>query len=138
MGRFDPRGVNPQLVRNVREALDREGFSSVRIVASGGFNVAKIASFEEAAVTVDAYGVGSALIRGENDFTADVVVGRPSRGQGGARLPAEPPARARSLKAGVGLELVQKAPPNAPRLAKSVPDPAGSSSGPFLPKQETC
>ena len=29
---------------------------------------------------VDAYGVGSSLIRGENDFTADVVVtdGRPS------------------------------------------------------------
>src|SRR4029453_8547987 len=64
MGRFDPRGVNPQLVRNVREALDREGFSSVRIVASGGFNVAKIASFEEDAVPVDAYGVGSALVRG--------------------------------------------------------------------------
>jgi nicotinate phosphoribosyltransferase len=80
MGRFDPRGVNPQLVRNVREALDREGFSSVRIVASGGFNVAKIASFEDAAVPVDAYGVGSALIRGENDFTADIVMtdGRPS------------------------------------------------------------
>ena len=80
MGRFDPRGVNPQLVRNVREALDREGFSSVRIVASGGFNVAKIASFEEAAVPVDAYGVGSSLIRGANDFTADVVLtdGRPS------------------------------------------------------------
>ena len=29
---------------------------------------------------VDSYGVGSALIRGENDFTADVVLtdGRPS------------------------------------------------------------
>ena len=89
MGRFDPRGVNPQLVRNVREALDREGFSSVRIVASGGFNVAKIASFEEAAVPVDAYGVGSALIRGENDFTADVVVrdGHPAAKAGRGYLP---------------------------------------------------
>jgi nicotinate phosphoribosyltransferase len=30
-------------------------------------------------VPVDAYGVGSSLIRGENDFTADVVIvdGRP-------------------------------------------------------------
>ena len=27
---------------------------------------------------VDAYGVGSALIRGENDFTADVVMPRPA------------------------------------------------------------
>jgi nicotinate phosphoribosyltransferase len=89
MGRFDPRGVNPQLVRNVREALDREGFSAVRIVASGGFNVAKIASFEEAAVPVDAYGVGSALIRGENDFTADVVVrdGHPAAKAGRGYLP---------------------------------------------------
>ena len=42
MGRFDPRGVNPQLVRNVREALDREGFPRVRIVVSGGFTAAKI------------------------------------------------------------------------------------------------
>ncbi len=89
MGRFDPRGVNPQLVRNVREALDREGFPSVRIVASGGFNVAKIAAFEEAAVPVDAYGVGSALIRGENDFTADIVVrdGRPAAKAGRGYLP---------------------------------------------------
>jgi nicotinate phosphoribosyltransferase len=89
MGRFDPRGVNPQLVRNVREALDREGFPSVRIVASGGFNVAKIASFEDDAVPVDAYGVGSALIRGENDFTADIVVrdGRPAGKAGRGYLP---------------------------------------------------
>ena len=88
-GRFDPRGVNPQLVRNVREALDREGFPGVRIVASGGFNVAKIASFEDDAVPVDAYGVGSALIRGENDFTADIVVrdGRPAAKAGRGYLP---------------------------------------------------
>jgi nicotinate phosphoribosyltransferase len=31
-------------------------------------------------VPVDAYGIGSSLIRGENDFTADIVLtdGRPS------------------------------------------------------------
>jgi nicotinate phosphoribosyltransferase len=73
MGRFDPRGVNPELVRKVREALDREGFPDVRIVVSGGFTVDKIRAFEAAAVPVDAYGVGSSLIRGENDFTGDVV-----------------------------------------------------------------
>jgi nicotinate phosphoribosyltransferase len=89
MGRFDPRGVNPQLVRNVREALDREGFPAVRIVASGGFTADKIAAFEADAVPVDAYGVGSALIRGENDFTADVVVrdGRPAAKAGRGYLP---------------------------------------------------
>jgi nicotinate phosphoribosyltransferase len=74
MGDFDPRGVNERLVRKVRGALDEEGFGGVQIVASGGFTVDKIRAFEERGVPVDAYGVGSSLIRGQNDFTADVVV----------------------------------------------------------------
>jgi nicotinate phosphoribosyltransferase len=80
MGDFDPRGVNERLVWKVREALDRDGFERVKIVASGGFTVEKLARFEEAGVPVDAYGIGSSLIRGENDFTADIVMtdGRPS------------------------------------------------------------
>lgn len=73
MGEFDPRGVNPHLVWNVRRALDAAGFGHVRIVVSGGFDAAKIRRFKEARVPVDAYGVGSALIRGRYDFTADVV-----------------------------------------------------------------
>jgi nicotinate phosphoribosyltransferase len=80
MGDFTPTGVNPRLVWKVRQALDREGFNSVRIVVSGGFTVEKIHEFEEDDVPVDAYGVGSSLIRGSNDFTADIVMtdGRPS------------------------------------------------------------
>jgi nicotinate phosphoribosyltransferase len=80
LGDFDPRGVNERLVRNVREALDRDGFEHVKIVASGGFDADRIRAFEERGVPVDSYGVGSALIRGENDFTADIVMtdGRPS------------------------------------------------------------
>jgi nicotinate phosphoribosyltransferase len=72
-------GVNPELVRLVRQALDEAGHERVRIVASGGFTVAKIAEFEAQDVPVDAYGVGSSLVRGSNDFTADVVMvnGRP-------------------------------------------------------------
>jgi nicotinate phosphoribosyltransferase len=35
--------------------------------------VDKIRAFEADGVPVDAYGVGSSLIRGENDFTADIV-----------------------------------------------------------------
>lgn len=75
-----PRGVVPELVSLVREALDAAGHQRVRIVASGGFDVRRISDFEAAGVPVDAYGVGSALIRGSNDFTADIVVcdGRPS------------------------------------------------------------
>jgi nicotinate phosphoribosyltransferase len=80
LGDFDPRGVNDRLVRKVREALDRDGFERVKIVVSGGLNAERIREFEEQGVPVDSYGVGSALIRGENDFTADVVLtdGRPS------------------------------------------------------------
>ena len=79
LGDFDPRGVNERLVREVRQALDEDGFERVRIVVSGGFTVAKIEEFERRGVPVDAYGVGSSLIRGENDFTADIVLadGRP-------------------------------------------------------------
>jgi nicotinate phosphoribosyltransferase len=74
MGDFKPIGVNPRLVSKVRDALDREGFNEVRIVVSGGFTVEKIREFEEDDVPVDAYGVGSSLIRGSNDFTADIVL----------------------------------------------------------------
>ena len=79
MGDFDPRGVNAHLVEKVRAELDRAGHRQVRIVVSGGFDAERICDFEEAGVPVDAYGVGSSLIRGENDFTADVVLveGRP-------------------------------------------------------------
>lgn len=79
MGSFSPTGVNPRLVEKVRGALDGAGFPDVRIVASGGFNAERIREFEAAGVAVDAYGVGSSLIRGQNDFTADVVLlnGRP-------------------------------------------------------------
>ena len=80
MGDFDPRGVNERLVWKVREALDRDGFEEVRIVVSGGFTSERIDAFESTGVPVDAYGVGSSLIRGSNDFTGDVVLsdGRPS------------------------------------------------------------
>jgi nicotinate phosphoribosyltransferase len=74
MGSFDPRGVNPELVRLVREALDEAGYGRVRIVVSGGFTANRIREFEFEHVPVDVYGVGSSLIRGENDFTADVVM----------------------------------------------------------------
>jgi len=84
LGDFDPRGVNERLVRKVRDALDGDGFEHVKIVASGGFTVDRIRAFEQRGVPVDSYGVGSQLIRGENDFTADIVMtdGRPSAKEG--------------------------------------------------------
>ncbi|MGI8714941.1 MAG: quinolinate phosphoribosyl transferase [Solirubrobacteraceae bacterium] len=89
MGGFTPTGVNPRLVEQVRGALDGAGFSEVKIVASGGFTADRIRAFEAAEVAVDAYGVGSSLIRGENDFTADVVLrdGQPCAKVGRAWAP---------------------------------------------------
>lgn len=89
MGSFTPTGVTPQLVRNVRGALDAEGFQRVSIIVSGGFDVEKIRRFEEEGVPVDAYGVGSSLFRGRFDFTADVVLvdGRPCAKAGRAYRP---------------------------------------------------
>ncbi|TMK94656.1 MAG: quinolinate phosphoribosyl transferase [Actinobacteria bacterium] len=89
MGDFNPQGVNERLVRKVRAALDDAGFDEVRIVASGGFTVEKIKAFEEQGVPVDSYGIGSSLIRGSNDFTADIVVtdGKPAAKVGRRKRP---------------------------------------------------
>ena len=80
MGDFDPRGVNERLVRKLRAALDENGYERVKIVVSGGFTPDRISQFEAAGVPADVYGVGSSLLRGSNDFTADVVLtdGHPS------------------------------------------------------------
>jgi nicotinate phosphoribosyltransferase len=70
---FTPTGVNERLVERTRAELDAAGHEAVRIVVSGGFTAERITAFERAGVPVDAYGVGSSLLRGDNDFTADVV-----------------------------------------------------------------
>jgi nicotinate phosphoribosyltransferase len=69
-----PTGVNPELVRLVRAELDARGHQRVKIVVSGGFTAERIAAFEADGVPVDSYGVGSSLLRGANDFTADIVM----------------------------------------------------------------
>jgi nicotinate phosphoribosyltransferase len=74
LGESAPRGVAPELVKRVRAALDGAGHDGVKIVVSGGFDADRIGEFEAAGVPVDAYGVGSSLLRGKNDFTADVVL----------------------------------------------------------------
>jgi nicotinate phosphoribosyltransferase len=91
LGDFEPRGVNERLIRKVRDALDRDGFEQVKIVASGGFDAERIREFERRGVPVDSYGVGSALIRGENDFTADIVMtdGRPAAKAGRRFRPSQ-------------------------------------------------
>ncbi|MEJ2282573.1 MAG: hypothetical protein P8X85_03150 [Desulfobacterales bacterium] len=74
MQNFKPVGVTPQLVEMTRKTLDTHGFNHVKIIVSGGFNPNRIAEFEKLQVPVDAYGVGSYLMRGVNSFTADIVL----------------------------------------------------------------
>jgi nicotinate phosphoribosyltransferase len=74
------RGVTPELAQAVRDGLDAAGHQRVKIVVSGGFDAEKIERFERLGAPVDSYAVGSSLIRGTFDFTADVVEldGRPA------------------------------------------------------------
>jgi nicotinate phosphoribosyltransferase len=74
LGYFKPTGVNAELVHRVRSALNQAGHERVKIVASGGFDADRIREFEALDAPVDSYGVGSSLVRGANDFTADVVL----------------------------------------------------------------
>jgi nicotinate phosphoribosyltransferase len=73
MQNFKPIGVTPRLVEMTRKTLDKQGFGHVKIIVSGGFSPDRIAEFEQRQVPVDAYGVGSYLMRGVNAFTADIV-----------------------------------------------------------------
>lgn len=88
-------GVTPRLVFMLRKAVDdawkrwelppqwqehaQQWCREVRILVTGGFNAEKIRRFEELAVPVDIYGVGSSLFSNSdeegtnNDFTSDVV-----------------------------------------------------------------
>ena len=72
-------GVSAELVRKVRQALDREGHRWVKIVVSGGFNEERIRKFIAQRVPFDAVGIGSAFYHERIDFTADIVKvnGRP-------------------------------------------------------------
>jgi len=84
MGTFRPTGVNVQLVCMMREALDTAGHGHVKIVVSGGFEPERIAQFEREGAPVDSYGVGSYLLQGCFDYTADVVLldGKPCAKKG--------------------------------------------------------
>jgi len=89
MGDDADYGVCPRLIVNIRRGLDnlhesaeipekwraqaRDYFREVKIVASGGFDEARVELFEKLGTPVDAYGIGSYFLSGSNIFTADVV-----------------------------------------------------------------
>lgn len=71
MGGIPLTGVNRHLAERVRGALDAAGFSHVRLIASGGMTPEKVATLKQ---VVDAFGVGSSLLKGGIDYTADIVM----------------------------------------------------------------
>lgn len=80
--------VTLDLVKEVRARLDQAGFPNVKIVVSGGVDLARIRSFREANAPVDAFGVGSAISAAPPiDFTGDLkeIDGKPIAKRG--RIP---------------------------------------------------
>jgi len=66
-------GVTPELVAEVRAALDDAGATSAKIVISGGLTAERIAQFKAARSAVDTYAVGGAISGARPiDFTADL------------------------------------------------------------------
>ncbi len=70
----DVHGVNPPLIKALRNALNENGFHHVKIIVSSGFNPEKIARFERENTPVDLYGVGLYLVTLRTNFTGDLVM----------------------------------------------------------------
>jgi nicotinate phosphoribosyltransferase len=86
-------GVTPELVREVREALDAAGARQAKIIISGGLTLERIAAFKAAGSPVDTFAVGSSISGSRPiDFTADIhaIDGQPigKRGRGVGETPA--------------------------------------------------
>jgi len=75
-------GVSAAAIFHMRDALDREGFDAVKIVASSGFDVVKCKVMADVGAPIDMVGTGSYLpdTWPETYATADIVAydGRPS------------------------------------------------------------
>ncbi|PPE04712.1 nicotinate phosphoribosyltransferase [Entomoplasma ellychniae] len=67
-------GVNHYLIKEVRNALDKNGHKHVKIIVSSGLTVDKIKEFEENKTPVDIYGVGAMLAKINISFTGDAVL----------------------------------------------------------------
>lgn len=66
-------GVTPNLIKNLRKALDEINGKHIKIIVSSGFNKDKIKDFEQVNTPVDIYGIGQSLLKINNNFTADAV-----------------------------------------------------------------
>jgi hypothetical protein len=105
MGAFKPTGVNANLVWNVRNALDAEGFGDVKIVVSAASTWIALRRSRRMVSQVDAYGVGAALFDGRFDYTAGHRAGeRQAAGEGRPSGACQPATRAGEVMASVRLD----------------------------------
>ena len=70
---IEKNGVNVTLIKALRKALDKNGYSQVKIVVSSGFDEEKCQKFAAEKAPVDFYGVGSSLLKVTTSFTGDCV-----------------------------------------------------------------
>ncbi|WP_342252508.1 nicotinate phosphoribosyltransferase [Spiroplasma endosymbiont of Amphibalanus improvisus] len=66
-------GVNPFLIKALKQELIKNDFKNIKIIVSSGFDIEKIKYFESENTPVDIYGVGSALNKIFINFTGDLV-----------------------------------------------------------------
>ena len=88
---FDPHGVCKELIYALREILNKEGFSHVKIIVSSGFSAEKITEWVNEGVPVDMYGVGTYLVNNTIvGFTGDLVEldGKPQAKEGRHNVPS--------------------------------------------------
>ena len=92
-------GVTPQLVSEVRAALDAAGATAAKIVISGGLSLERIAAFRSSGAPVDTFAVGSAISAAPPiDFTADIhEVDGVSVGKRGRAVGSTPSPRLREV-----------------------------------------
>ena len=89
---FDPHGVCKELIFALRDALDQEGFTNVKIIVSSSFTAEKIAKWVNLNVPVDMYGVGTSLVNNMTvGFTGDLVEldGHPEAKEGRKNIPSD-------------------------------------------------
>lgn len=66
-------GVNPQLIKALRKALDDNGYQYLKIIVSSGFDIEKIKWFKQEKAKVDLYGIGTSFLKVNIGFTGDLV-----------------------------------------------------------------
>ncbi len=66
-------GVNSELIKLVRKALDKKNMNDVKIIVSSGINKDSIIKFNKEKALVDIYGIGSAFIERTVFFTGDLI-----------------------------------------------------------------